>query len=201
MMRRSWAAQLIGVLHMRVVRRSKVIVATTLLVTACAPPNVDSLDRDIQAVIEDLAVVDAELQEYPSGLIGNLLNARKQTLGLTRDMLQQKRGALVYWIDLRYEVDGASSQPASPEQLESVSADIRKLEVEILASEAEARTVGGLIRTMTLAQVATQKLSLATLQLRYYASKHGVPIALLDGVETDSESGGAKIVIDDASQL
>jgi hypothetical protein len=187
---------------MCVARRFALAAGVCLAVAACSPPNVDSLDQDIRSVNDSLAEVEAELQEYSGGLIANLLNARKQTLSLTKDMLQRKRGALLYWIDLRYDVDGELTQPASAEQLEPVAADMAEIEAQILVAEAEARTVGGLIRGMALAQVATQKLSLATTQLRYYALKHGVPIVLPGGgAEAARESDSSKIVIDDASQL
>jgi hypothetical protein len=147
-----------------------------------------------------MAQVDTELEEYSGGLIGTLLSARKHALGFTKDMLEQKRASLLYWIELQYPVDGRVVEMATPEELDSILQDVHDLDAEIANAEIEAASMGGLIRGLSLAQVATLKLSRATVLQRYYASKHGIPIVYPPETSA-TESGGSTIVVDDPSQL
>lgn len=166
-----------------------------LFLAACTPPNVEALDADLSELDTRLQEIDAELAEYPGGLINGLLVTRKHLTGATKDMLEQKRASLLYWIDLKYPVDGTVSRPATREELDAILAELRQVDAQIALAEAEAAYTGGLVGALKQAEVATLKLSAATIRHRYYAEKYGVPVILSMG-DDDERDTDARIKID-----
>ena len=176
---------------------SILLVLSATIFSGCSPPNVDELDQDISELANRIEIIEEELAAYEGGLIHSLIETRKQLTGTTRDMLEQKRASLVYWIELKYPIEGVIQEPASEESLQSIIKEIEELESEVVAAEAEASYSGGLIGAMKMAQVATLQLSLATVRHRYYAQKYGVPV-MLGSSETESSDDRAVI---DPSEL
>ena len=157
---------------------SNAVALSSLLLVACAPPNVDGLEADLAELDQTLEEIDAELAQYPGGLIHGLLMTRKQLTGATRDMLEQKRSSLLYWVDLEYRVDGRVAQPATAEELASITSDLEEAQAQAAVAENEARFSGGLVGALKQAEVATAKLTVATIRHRYYAKKYDVPVIL-----------------------
>ncbi|MGE0622117.1 MAG: hypothetical protein AB7I04_00845 [Pseudomonadales bacterium] len=146
----------------------------TLMGFGCTPPNIDELDRDIQKASSRIEEVESELSKYNGGVIHSILLVRKQLNSTTREMLEQKRASLLYWIDLQYPVGGDIPVAASAERLQEILADMEKLKTKI---ETERTKVsGGLIGVLKLTEVATLELSLATVEHSYFAEKYGLPI-------------------------
>jgi hypothetical protein len=112
-------------------------------------------------------------------------------------MLEQKRASLLYWVDLKYPINGYVSVPASQEALDQISADIELLEAQLAEAEVEAKYSGGLIGAMKQAQVATVQLSLATVRQRYFARKYGIPVVY--GADSDDQSDERQVI--DAEDL
>ncbi len=163
----------------------------------CTPPNVDELDNDISELTTRLQIIDEELAGYKGGLIHGLIETRKHLTGATKDMLEQKRASLLYWIELNYTIEGHIEAPASEDSLQKIMIEIVELESEVAAAQAEAKRSGGLIGVMKKAQVATLQLSVATVKHRYYAEKYGVPVII--GAASEESSIDRKII--DPSEL
>lgn len=154
-----------------------VISAAGFLVYVHAEPSTGALDTDIAKVRVEVKAADDDAAQYNGGMIRVVIEMRRQVLLTTQAMLEQKRHAFLRRIDLRYSVDGKSA-PAAPEaRLQQIAGDLKRAEQKEKMDEIEAaRYSGGLVQAMTLVTVATDRLSIAQLDLAYYGAKYGIPL-------------------------
>ena len=104
---------------------------------------------------------------------------RLETLKTTKAMLEQKRASWLRRISLAYTIDGKIFPPIEQSVLASLEEDIAKQRNEIAKSEVEASQYsGGLLQSMLLLTTATQRSSLAFIEMRYFATKWGIPLYL-----------------------
>ena len=143
-----------------------------------AGPSVVTLDQDLVAVRNEISACEQEAARYSGGLILVQVQSRLATLRNTEAMLDQKRLSILRGIDLRVVVDGVPLAPATPEQLDRIERDIAGVNDQIARSEAEAsRYEGGLLKVTSELAAATHKMTLATLQYRYFQMKYGLAAA------------------------
>jgi len=138
------------------------------------PETLPALDRDIAAQQEILSQGRKDLERRSGGLIQTLAGARVAISETTVAALAQKRLMLKYGIALPKTVP--TLPPFAPERtaLSAIEADIEAQRKIIAEGELEAaRYSGGLVQAMILSRVATDKLTLALLEQKRLALKHG----------------------------
>jgi hypothetical protein len=169
-----------------------------------AEPTRETLDVDIKSVDEEIAAAQKEAVQYNGGLIAQQIQLRLETLKTTRAMLDQKRLALLRLIDLSYVVEGKTVAPAVPSDLEQMQVDMKRIGDKLSQDEAElAGYSGGLVQVMMLVTVATEKSTLALMEMRYLTAKWGIlltvpQISASGGGEPDSGNPGTVVKDKDA---
>jgi hypothetical protein len=169
--------------------RPTVTVYAAIALTCCAtavcaqvapssPAQKQQLEADIAAVDQEIKAAETETANYSGGLIKSLVDLRLTTLRQTRALLDQRRKAGSHAVALRYTVDGKTlAIPAG--ELASVEAEIASTKANIEKQQAEAdKYSGGLVQAMALSTVATSRQTLAMLEQKRLAIKHGLPNSL-----------------------
>jgi hypothetical protein len=148
-------------------------------VVVIAEPTRATLDADLSKLNEEITSAQADLKNYPAGLINLQIALRLQTLKTTRAMLEQKRASWLRMISLSYTVDGHAAAATSVQALAQLDLDMKKIRDELEANEAEsAKYTGGLIQTMLFVTIATERSTLALAEMRYLTGKWGIPLIL-----------------------
>ena len=139
-------------------------------------PASGAKDSDLEKVRSELSAAEAEASKYQGGLVLSMITLRIETLKNTQSMLEQYLAAARHGIRLRYTVNGQVSALATPEELAAIMVEYHGAIANAEKSEAEAaRYTGGLVQAMTLASAATSRMTAATILLRYYTVKYGMP--------------------------
>ena len=184
-------------------------VVVTLFVTIAtfvylgSSPSTQELDADLTAVQTQLTEADAEAAKYDAGLLLAFVNLRREVLKTTQAMLEQKRSSLLRRVNLKYTVASTEDGPATPEQLETIRADIAKAQAQLDAEKVEAdKYSGGLLQTMAMMTVATGRVTVAMLNLSYYGAKYGVKLPALKlppGPDGQQLNGTLRAVVGDTA--
>jgi hypothetical protein len=104
---------------------------------------------------------------------GAMIDLRVQVLKTTEAMLQQKRSSYLRKIQLKYSIPSGAAGGSS-DDLAKMTSDIANAQAKLETDEKEAmRYAGGLVQGLALATVATDRLTLAQLNLAYYGAKYG----------------------------
>ncbi|HKY85694.1 MAG TPA: hypothetical protein VJL90_02920 [Pseudorhodoplanes sp.] len=173
------------------------IVSIAGLVYFHADPSTEALDTDLQKLRREIGLAETEGAKYEGGFIKSLIEMRAETYRLTESMLSAKRQSILRKVQLVY---GAPvSAKVLDVDLSSIEADIRKQQQRI--SDAEAKVAaysGGLVQSLAIMSLETERFTLAALNLAYYGNKHGMQIPKFKA-PTSAEDGGktpGKIVKD-----
>jgi hypothetical protein len=146
-----------------------------VLLLAHAQPSTEALDSDLAEIRAQIKAADEEDSKYQGGLIKALVLIRREILRTTEAMLEQKRASFLRRIALNYIVNGKPIVPATDERLRGIAADLDRANASVSKHLAEAEHYsGGLIQGMSLMAVATDRLTLAQLNLAYYQAKYGM---------------------------
>jgi hypothetical protein len=158
------------------------------LLNALSEPSHTVLDADLSKLREKITATRDEASRYDGGLLRSLIDARIQILANSEAMLEQKRTALIRFVNLDYTIDGKPIPPLTEEAMRDLTADMEAAKAEISsAKEESALYAGGLLKVMAETRVTTGQLKLSMLELRYLSAKWGVPVY---GLEGSSSTGG-----------
>jgi hypothetical protein len=150
-----------------------------ILLLAHSEPSTRALDADLAQVREQINAADEEGVKYPGGLMNILVSLRREILRTSEAMLTQKRASLLRRIDLHYIVEGRPTAPADGERLSQIAGDLNKANATLSKDLAEgARYSGGLAQVMALMAAATDRLTIAQLNLAYYTAKYGMALPI-----------------------
>lgn len=145
------------------------IAATAFLawqLNARLPPASAELDADLAAVRSQRTRLANEGQQEANRSLDRIYEQ-------TEAMLQQKRLALLRFVNVTYQVEGRPVGPASEEELAIIDKDLGEEAVKAADAKAElAKYAGGLIRTLIAARLATVELTIAGLEQRRLLLKH-----------------------------
>lgn len=160
---------------------SFVVIGTGIFIAQKQAPKTEALSEDLREVRKQIKGAEDEAQRYSGGAIKTFIDLRTEILKNTAAMLDQKRLALVHFINIDYAVDGKSPEPFSQEQLSRIKKDIENTRADIESQRAKAaQYTGGLLKAVHLTAVATGEATLAALNMRYLTAKHGIPLFGLD---------------------
>jgi hypothetical protein len=151
--------------------------ATTFLLVAYSQPSTQTLDADLADIRTQIKAADNENAQYAGGAIKAFILIRREILQTTEAMLKAKRASLIRRIELQYIVDGHRITSGNDEKLSQIKSDIDN-ETTKLSSDVEkaSRYSGGLIQTMSLMAAATDRVTIAQLELAYYSAKYGMAV-------------------------
>lgn len=138
------------------------------------PPSTDEIDRDLAMLAEAPTVADSnDPQVKLEWALGAAIRAH------TREMLEQRRAAALHFVDLRYTVNGAAAPVADSGQLTELGADISKQQATVAELKVAVDEVrSGAIRTQRLASLTFAETTLAMLERRHLALKHGIALPM-----------------------
>lgn len=147
-------------------------------------PTTAQLDADLAALKEQRAsIVQGSSQAVDSGMLDAIL-------GQTEAMLQQKRAAIVRFVNLDYVVNGHRVDDPSNGDLEKISADIAAQKRQVSQAKGEAdKYSGGLIRSVLELRLAVDGLTLALLEQKKMALTYGVALPALRRQPPPVDSG------------
>jgi hypothetical protein len=171
-----------------------------LLIFAHSDPSTADIDEDLRAIRTQIRDAEEEDARYAGGLIKAMVELRREVLRSTGAMLEQKRASLLRRIDLRYVVASKATLPGSNEKLSEIKEDLKKANDKLLRDQMEAqRYSGGLIQALSLTTVATDRLTIAQLDLAYYSAKYGLALPFAIKPEAPEKvSPGAVVKDNDA---
>lgn len=166
-----------------------VIQAAFLLWLLSVPmPSTTQLDVDLDQVRAELKNASNESEQYGPSALKIIIEARRQTLLNTEAMLLQKRASLLRRIGLDFEIEGARIRPASDSELKEIKMEIDQAEQKLAASAKNASQYsGGLVEAMAQMTVATDRVTIAELWLKFYSAKYGMPFFLLKSANAEKE--------------
>lgn len=146
-----------------------------IIVFLTSDPSTQALDADLATIRKDVIEAKADDAKYSGGLLKSIIEVRVEVLRSTEAMLMAKRASLFRRINLEYVVDGKHVPPA---KLSDIEGDISEAKNRIRAAEQKAAQYsGGLIQSMALMSVATERATLAQLYLAYFSAKYDLPSA------------------------
>ena len=154
-------------------------------------PSTETLDADLSNLRAGVSDAAEESSRYNEGLIKSLIELRRQTIQLTFDMVNQKRLSVIRRIDLRYTVLGRIVSP-DQSKLNNINEDIEGTKARTQSDQRNADALsGGLVKSLAMATVATDRLSLAQLYLAFYAQKYetGLPATKMPSHGVDVAPG------------
>lgn len=125
---------------------------------------------ELSGIEKDISEAEAELAQYDGGLIVAMIQARIETLKLTRAILINQVAAAEGGATTAITVPVGAPDPARAadilKEIETQTAVIRE-------AEAEARGSSGLVGALALSRVHTEKLTLASLRAAWLAAEYG----------------------------
>lgn len=130
----------------------------------------NELDADLAGIDEEIASAEADLEGYEGGLLVALVQARIETLKLTRAILQNRIAA---------ESGGAVTEITVPvgapdaTRAAEIEAEIEKQNGVIAQAETESAGAGGLVAALAVSRVMTEKLTMASLRGALMEAKYG----------------------------
>lgn len=169
------------------------------------PSGTIEIDRDRQALNDQLTSTRADAAKYSGGLIKSLIEVRVQVIQNTLSMLDQKRASILKRISLHYTIAGDAVTEATDTELIAILKEIEQAEARATASRTEAeRYSGGLVHAMALAKAATDDLSVSQLRLKFYSAKHGLSLIPIKGSgpsSSEPEPALGKNIVSDKDAL
>ncbi len=134
-------------------------------------PTTAQLDIDLAALRKQrVSIVQGNTQTVDSGVLDAILEQ-------TEAMLQQKRAAIVRFVNLDYVVNGRRVDTPSNGDLEKMDADMVAQKRKIAQAKAEVdKYSGGLIRSVLELRLAVDELTLALLEQKKTALTYGVAL-------------------------
>lgn len=134
------------------------------------PPQTAELDAEISAIRSARSQKSGTAAQTPT-----LATERDAILAESEAMLEQRRIALLRFIDLRYSVEGQPVKPADAETLAAIDRDIADQQDILNQGRKEVdRYAGGLIQTLASARVAISETTLAALAQKRLMLKYGI---------------------------
>lgn len=158
-------------------------------------PSFEEIDKDISLLENEIKEAEDNLKDYSGGLINVLINLRVETLKATKAMLEQKKTGLKRYIPVSYSVNGIEYLPPENknELLKELEQEIANLKNDLFEAKKESdKYIGGLIKALSLTQVATIKNSLAFIEQRYLLLKHDIPYYSILPASSDNKESGFK---------
>lgn len=146
--------------------------------------DVSKLDAEIAAMRGQLEEASQTAASYKTGSpIHSLITLRKEIYAHGLAMLQQKRDANLFYVDLKYTTDGASYAAPSDKNptMEALRKDIDDMKSKISASRAKAMSSGGLLQAVSLLTAETDALALTQMEYRLSSLKFDFPMYLPNG--------------------
>lgn len=144
--------------------------------TSQAPVRMSDLEAKILAIDKEVTAAEAEMASYGEGLVSTLIQARVETLKLTRAILTNQIAAAEGGAVT--EITGPVGAPDEARAVEILK-DIETQMTLIEQAEVEAAGAGGLVAALALSRVQTEKLTLASLRSAWMAATYGsiLPVA------------------------
>lgn len=161
-------------------------------VPAEAAASVDSsaMRAEVAGIEEEISEAEAELAGYEGGLIATLVQARIETLKLTRAILENQAAAAGGGAVTAITVPVAAPDEArAAEILRDIEAQLKIIE----EAEAEAAGAGGLVGALAVSRALTEKLTLTQLRAAWMAARYGtiVPVAVTAAPQVASTAPAA----------
>lgn len=152
--------------------------AATLLTISLATPvfadaALDGVKAEVTNVVREISTAQKDASQYSGGLVKVLIEARIETLKLTKSILENRIAA---------EEGGATVKivvPATrpdPDRARTILADIQTQMKKVSEAESEANSSGGLVQALAVSRVQTEKLTLAQLRAAWYQAEYGIEI-------------------------
>jgi hypothetical protein len=92
-------------------------------------------------------------------------------------MLDQKRTSWIRLTRLNYTIEGKKVQEATDKELRDILDEITEAERTAASARQEAaQYTGGLVQAMALVKAVTEEATVASLRMKFYATKYAIPI-------------------------
>lgn len=156
-----------------------------------AAANPSALRAEVVEIDREITEAEAELAGYEGGLIVTIIQARIETLKLTRAILENQAvaaaGGAVTEITLPV---AAPDEARAAEILRDIEAQLAVIE----EAEAEAAGAGGLVGALAVSRVLTEKLTLTSLRAAWMAARYGtiVPVEVAAAPRVAAAPTGAR---------
>ncbi|MBU2998654.1 peptidoglycan-binding protein [Roseovarius nubinhibens] len=143
------------------------------------------LRREIAEIDASVSEAEAQKAKYGAGLISTLMEARIETLKLTRAVLENRVAGETGGAQRVIELPVARPDP---ELADKILAEILAQQKIVAAAEKEAQGASGLIGAVTQSRVETEKLSLANLRGNWLAATYGILLPITPPVAGESSA-------------
>lgn len=143
------------------------------------------LRREIAEIDASVAEAEAQKAKYGAGLISTLMEARIETLKLTRAVLENRVAGETGGAQRVIELPVARPDP---ELADKILAEILAQQKIVAAAEKEAQGASGLIGAVAQSRVETEKLSLANLRGNWLAATYGILLPITPPVAGESSA-------------
>ncbi len=136
--------------------------------------EIDQYNAELKLIDREIEIAEAELVNYPSGLIGTLISTRIEINRISRDIINQKILSIKSGVKFKYET---IQYKTNEKEANNIAASIDSLSAEIQESRNKIEpNSSGLIRGMEEAAIAMENLTLSMLKQQYMINKHGLNI-------------------------
>lgn len=153
-------------------------------------PSPSELAAEIASLDKEIAAAESDASSYDEGLIQGMVKFRLETLRLTRAVLQNRMAAQEGGATVEITVLGG--QP-DKELADRILSEIEAQNKVIEEAKQEVKKTGGagLIGTLAVSRLETEKMNLAVLRASWYRAAYGVIAPALTAAETPSVAAAA----------
>lgn len=152
-----------------------------------AEPSTEILDADLSRLRQEILQTETENAKYTGGFVKSLIEMRLEISRVSEGMLSAKRQSVLRRIQLVYS--GGEPAKVADVDIASIEADIRAQQQRISEAEAKvAKYSGGLVQSLAIMSLETERFTLAALNLAYYGNKHGIRIPKFKAPENSEDA-------------
>jgi len=147
------------------------------------------INQDIEVIEAKIRETSDELEKYRSGLLVALLQTRFQILNAHLDLLQQRKSAKKYKVDINYEgeLHPYKDENHKKELLDKIQAEIEKQKTELIKNQGKSELYsGGLIKALMETSILTNQVTIDMLEAKRMAIEYDIPL-FLAGIDEKKE--------------
>lgn len=151
---------------------------------------ITKINQDIEIIETKINEASTELEKYSSGLLVALLQTRLQILNANLDLLQQRKSAKKYKVDINYkgQIHPYRDENHKKELLDKIQAAIEKQKTELIKNQGKSELYsGGLIKNLIETTILTNQMAIDMLETKRMAIVYDIPLFLVDIDEKKEE--------------
>jgi len=141
------------------------------------------INEDIEVIETKISATSTELEKYSSGLLVALLQTRLQILNANLDLLQQRKSAKKYKVEINYkgQIHPYKDENHKKQLLDKIEAAMAEQKTELIKNQGKSELYSsGLIKNLIETAMLTNQIAINMLEAKRLAIVYDIPLFLVD---------------------